>query len=565
MRLPHVTTLLALFGLIAPLQAQQPAVAKESVSHEMVVEVLTQLNSRFSVEDWKYNVEVGKRPFKLYLLDNGKHILLKASIKGEASLETLNRYNEKTAATSRAVRYEKFGVILESGIDCQLGVTEAGLKKFIARFVGDAREFEKFVAANQDKNGKVEPSVAAKAEKQKPPLAFAEDTDEKEFVITYPTNQPKNWATAWKIVWDMESRKQANEQGFKFRRGSESPALFKIKQAYFKPAQKAEWIQVLEDAHRSEFYVPIIFAELASIDLRNVGELRQAVRQGRGRISQPLSKAKNVMAELRDTGVAYKHGNITRRGEELTLWANFGAANYTYMVEYGFRDDGTIVFRHAPTGYNYFDHFDASHMHGSYWRIGVKLGPRRQQRRQPGLHRPAPAPNPRSKGTRMASSTSRKSPRKVSCDWDAAGIHCAIRITNPELFPSFPRPIDRPPCRSATISSPLRKAPPATNASPTRNSPSTISGSPARTAPKKCTSTSANTSSPRKASRTRSCNPRQEERRPLARSSALHMPRTEDGIIGGKQSQQRPGADLLDHVRTAAAQHLPEDADVSRQ
>jgi Cu2+-containing amine oxidase len=81
------------------------------------------------------------------------------------------------------------------------------------------------------------------------------------------------------------------------------------------------------------------------------------------------------MAELRDTGPAYKHGNITRRGEELTLWANFGAANYTYMIEYGFRDDGTIVFRHAPTGYNYYSHFDASHMHGSYWRIGIKLGP----------------------------------------------------------------------------------------------------------------------------------------------------------------------------------------------
>ena len=81
------------------------------------------------------------------------------------------------------------------------------------------------------------------------------------------------------------------------------------------------------------------------------------------------------MAELRDRGIVYKHDNFSRRGEELTLWANFKAANYTYMIEFGFHDDGAIVFRHAPTGYNYFGHFNASHMHGSYWRIGVKLGP----------------------------------------------------------------------------------------------------------------------------------------------------------------------------------------------
>jgi len=44
-----------------------------------------------------------------------------------------------------------------------------------------------------------------------------------------------------------------------------------------------------------------------------------------------MGSKKQVIAELRDTGPAYKHGNITRRSEELTLFANFQASNYTYM------------------------------------------------------------------------------------------------------------------------------------------------------------------------------------------------------------------------------------------
>ena len=376
MRSRLIVSLLVLVGLTVPIHAQRTAVPTEAVSHEMVVDALKQLDCRWSVDDWKYNIEISKREFKLYRLDQGKRLLLKAVIKDQPSLATINRYNEQIAATTRAVRYEKIGVVvLETGVDCQLGVSQAGLKKLVTRFVVDVNEFEKFIAGNVLPDEKRDSPVVKKAEKQTVPVTFAKDSDDKEFTITFPTNEPKNWQTSWKIVWDMESRKLANEQGFKFRRGDSSSALFKIKKAYFKPGQQSEWIQVLEDAHPSEFYVPYYFKGTRFYDLRDVGGYVGLSAKEGGAISQLLSKSKQVMAELRDTGPAYKHGNITRRGEELTLWANFGAANYTYMIEYGFRDDGVIVFRHAPTGYNYFSHFDASHMHGSYWRIGMKLGP----------------------------------------------------------------------------------------------------------------------------------------------------------------------------------------------
>lgn len=379
MRLPSLVSLLALFAVVLPLHAQ-PA---ETASHEMIVNALKQINGRWSVDEWIYSIEVGNRPFKLYRLDNGKRLLLKASVKAQPTLETLNRYNEKTAVTTRAVRYEKHGTVLEAGIDCQIGVTEKGLKTLVNRFVVDVVEFEKFIANTNipDKGSPIEPKVITKGQKIPPPLQIAPGSDDRDFVITFPTNET-NWNTAWKISWAMESGKQATDQGYKpftfpNKRGfsGERALLFKIKKAYFKTAPDAEWIQVLEDVHPQEFYVPYYFRDTRFFDLRDVGGYTTLSAKEGGAVSQLMGKNKQVIAELRDTGPAFKHGGITRRSEELTLFANFGASNYTYMIEYGFRDDGGIVFRHSPTGYNFFSDFHASHMHGSYWRIGMKLGP----------------------------------------------------------------------------------------------------------------------------------------------------------------------------------------------
>ncbi|HZZ78670.1 MAG TPA: hypothetical protein VFE62_09135 [Gemmataceae bacterium] len=358
-----------LAGIAAPSYAQDPV---ESVSANFVVKTLKAMECQFSVTKEHVAIELNDRKFNLYRLDGGGRLLLKAHTRSLPSLTTVNRYNERIAVTTRAVRYPKDGVVLEAGLDCSLGVTQQGLEKFLTRFSNQIGDFEKFIASNQEKDP--DQPIAKKGEKQKVPMQIAPGKDEKELMITFPTNDPENWETAWKIVWDMESAKQAAARGYKFGNGGRT-VLFTIKQAFFKPGRNAEWIQVLEDAHPQEFYVPYYFRNTRFYDLRDVGGYVKLSPKEGGATSQVLSKAKQVIAELRDTGTAYKHGNITRRGEELTLLANFAAANYTYMIEYGFRDDGGIVFRHSPTGYNYFPHFDASHMHGSYWHIGMKLGP----------------------------------------------------------------------------------------------------------------------------------------------------------------------------------------------
>ena len=199
--------------------------------------------------------------------------------------------------------------------------------------------------------------------------------DQKTIEVKFPTNDA-NWETKWKIEWDMETIADAGKAGIKItdNRAADAPVLFKIKRAFFKPGRAAPWVQVLADAHPSELYVPYFFRHTRFFDLRDAGEYVPLEAKEGGPRGNTLGAGKFVMAEIRDRGVAYKNGSATRRAEELTLWANFNAGNYTYLIEYGFMDDGTIAFRHAPTGYNLPSDHAASHMHNCCWRIGIHLG-----------------------------------------------------------------------------------------------------------------------------------------------------------------------------------------------
>ena len=113
-------------------------------------------------------------------------------------------------------------------------------------------------------------------------------------------------------------------------RNDNTPLLFKIKKAFFKPNPLSHWVQVLEDAHASEFYVPYYFRDTRFFDLRDAGEYVPLTAKEGGPRGMTLGKERLVMAELRDRGVAYKNADHWLRGEEFTLWANLNAGNYTY-------------------------------------------------------------------------------------------------------------------------------------------------------------------------------------------------------------------------------------------
>lgn len=265
--------------------------------------------------------------------------------------------------------------------------------------------------------------------------------DEKSFEVKFPTGDA-NWGTKWKIEWDMETIAQGRQAGIVFpqNRGVETPVLFKIKKAFFKPGRTAPWVQVLADAHPSELYVPYYFRNTRFFDLRDAGEYVQLDPKEGGPRGHTLGKDQMVMAELRDRGVAYKNGTSTRRAEELVLWANFNAGNYTYLIEFAFMDDGTIAFRHAPTGYNLPSDPHASHMHNCCWRIGVHLGLENQKAVNTAAVAKWPGNTPNAPNAALETQNFGVDPIKGEGyrDW-VPNEFTKIRVTNPNVVLNDPK------------------------------------------------------------------------------------------------------------------------------
>jgi hypothetical protein len=267
------------------------------------------------------------------------------------------KFNDQQTIVAQAHLSAAQDLVLEAQLSAG-SFSETALRKFLLSYDRDLQAFDTLL------QGKGQPSLG---------LSF-QTADQKSFVVQFPTGDP-NPETAWKIDWDVETIGLARKAGMIFpkNRDDANHVLFKIKKAWFKPGRKAPWVQVLEDAHASEMYVPYYFRDTRFFDLRDAGEYVALSAKEGGARGTTLGKDKFVMAELRDRGVAYKNENYWRRGEELALWANFNAGNYTYLIEFGFMDDGVVAFRHAPTGYNLSGERFTAHMHNCCWRIGMNL------------------------------------------------------------------------------------------------------------------------------------------------------------------------------------------------
>ena len=288
----------------------------------------------------------------------GLTLSAQAKVSGTVAPSVLAKFNEQLTIVAQAIRVEQ-DVMLEGQLAWSSNLGEGAVRKFLLSFDRDLQEFDKLVQKQPAKSAM--------------PLEFG-GADQKSLVVKFPTNDA-NWETAWKIEWDVENIGAARKAGMVFPkdRMNNTPVLFKIKKAFFKPGKKAPWVQVLEDAHPSELYVPYYFRDTRFFDLRDAGEYVPLSAKEGGPRGMTLGKDRFVIAELRDRGVVYKNEGVWRRGEELTLWANFNAGNYTYLLEFGFMDDGAIAFRHAPTGYNLSGERFTGHMHNCCWRIGMNL------------------------------------------------------------------------------------------------------------------------------------------------------------------------------------------------
>ena len=87
-----------------------------------------------------------------------------------------------------------------------------------------------------------------------------------------------------------------------------------------------------------------------------------------------------VAVECRESGIAWlcKNSgdatkNIRRRVYEVVVWAVYDGGNYDNIIEYRFREDGSVGFRYGATGAVSSSHPTTSHIHNGVWRVSTQL------------------------------------------------------------------------------------------------------------------------------------------------------------------------------------------------
>ncbi|HMF17336.1 MAG TPA: hypothetical protein VKE98_09030 [Gemmataceae bacterium] len=175
-----------------------------------------------------------------------------------------------------------------------------------------------------------------------------------EIIQEFPSNDVMR--TAWKVHY-------ATRNGF---------GLI-IQDAFFKKTPTDPWMQVLGDARVSELFVPYHSGSPRFWDVSYNFALCPVTAVDAGPHGKLHGSPPKVVSEIRDRGIIWVDSTKARRGQSLILRATIDAANYRYVIEYGFQDDGAISFRVGSTGRNYASREWEGHMHNTLWRIDVNL------------------------------------------------------------------------------------------------------------------------------------------------------------------------------------------------
>lgn len=178
----------------------------------------------------------------------------------------------------------------------------------------------------------------------------------------FPLNGPEQ--TRWRICW----RITPNDAG--------RSAQLVMGPVSFRKSPSAPFMKLFHDARVAEIHVPYFSGAPRFFDIAQFTFPMETLTQGEcpasagGTLVSP-----NVCVERRDRGVMWRDGfaQNARRGEEIIVWGALDAANYSYIQSYAFRDDGTVVGRVGATGQNFGGSMEG-HAHNAVWRLDIDLG-----------------------------------------------------------------------------------------------------------------------------------------------------------------------------------------------
>jgi Cu2+-containing amine oxidase len=142
--------------------------------------------------------------------------------------------------------------------------------------------------------------------------------------------------------------------------------------AWFRTGPGKPWMKVLDELRCVDIFVPYHPGNPRFYDLTQYNfNLEPATPEDTGPCGEIIDGV--VIKELRHHGVTWKDDQRVYRGSSLVLWATLDAANYNYIMEYEFKDDGTIMFGLGATARNHPGDELIAHTHDGLWRVDVDL------------------------------------------------------------------------------------------------------------------------------------------------------------------------------------------------
>ena len=202
---------------------------------------------------------------------------------------------------------------------------------------------------------------------------------------------PTKSDTAWEIEWDITNARNG-PPNYSFV-SSSILAIRSAKFMYKDRSGQPRWITPARNLEIGEIFVPYDpgfprYDDISQMnfwiiraDARNLGPA--CVAPGEVLTSPDPYKSDRVYKEVHDDGPRWFSDYSAlgqercRRGEKLLIWCAFFGANYRYIFEYGFADDGTITCRLGATAHNLLplqQNQGDIHLHVGCWRFDPDMG-----------------------------------------------------------------------------------------------------------------------------------------------------------------------------------------------